>query len=161
MFEDLIEVDLPDNVRFLGHQDINVNALAPHLDLALLWNGSSSLELTAVGIPVLMASHFGNHDYPVDLIYPQSREQYHDYIKAGKFRKPSKELRNRAAFLISYLGTPDVSILNEYSYRQLTNDKVGIPRWRWDEINRFLEDGDPAMELVADRMTEKFTGIVR
>ncbi|MFD0917097.1 hypothetical protein ACFQ14_11820 [Pseudahrensia aquimaris] len=160
-FADLIEVDIPDNVRVLGHRDINVHALAPHLDLALLWNGSSSLELTALGIPVLMASWFGKHDYPVDLIYPESRDQYRSYLRAGKFKKPSKELRNRSAFLISYLGTPDVSILNEYSLRQLTNDRVGVPQWRWEQVNDLLQNGDDRMDLVADRMIEKFTGISR
>lgn len=160
-FADLIEVPIPSNVHVLGHRDINVHALAPYLDLAILWNGSSSLELTALGVPVMMTSYFGKHDYPVDLIYPESREQYESYLKAGKFRIPSDELRNRAAFLISYLGTPDVSVLNEYSLRQITNDKVGIPRWRWEYVEDFMKNGDPRMELIADRMIEKFTGVSR
>ena len=160
-FADLIEVGLPDNVRVLGHRDINVNALAQHLDLAILWNGSSGLELTALGVPTMMASHFGRHDYPVELIYPKSREQYESYLRAGKFPKPGAELRKRAAFLISYLGTPDVSVLNEYSLRQITNDRVGVPRWRWDQVNDFLKSGDARMDLIADRIIEKFTGVSR
>jgi Capsule polysaccharide biosynthesis protein len=158
-FSDLIKVDLPPNARVLGHRDINVHALAQHLDLAVLWNGSSGLELTALGVPTMMASHFGRHDYPVELIYPKSRDQYESYMRAGKFRTPSAELRNRSAFLISYMGTPDISVLNEYSLRQITNDKVGVPRWRWDHVNDFLKTGDARMDLIADRIIEKFTGV--
>lgn len=155
-FTDLITVDIKDNVRILGHRDINVHALAPHLDLAILYNGSSSLELTAQGIPVMMAAYFGKFDYPVDLIYPESRAQYAQYLQGGNYKVPSEETRKRAAFLMAYMGTDEISILNDYSYRPVTNDKVGVPRWKHDKINSFLENGDPAMRLIADRMVEKF-----
>ncbi len=157
-FHDLIDTEIKPNVKLLGHRDINVHALAPYLDLAVLWNGSSSLELTALGIPVMMCSHFGNHDYPVDLIYPKSRKQYETYLKAGNYKTPSASLRKKAAFLISYMGTEEISILNEYALRQVTNDKVGIPRWREDKIAEFLEHGDPKMDLIAMRIVEKFEG---
>ena len=49
------------------------------------------------------------------------------------------------------------SILNDYSLRQVTNDRIGIPRWKKDKIKEFLEKGDPNMELVASRIVEKFT----
>jgi hypothetical protein len=155
-FHDLISVEVPDNVRLLGHKDINGHALAPYLDLAILYNGSSGLELAAQGIPVMMASHFGKHDYPVDLNYPDSRDHYRDYILAKNYNAPCEEVRKKAAFLICYLGTDEISILNQYSLRQLTNDKIGVPRWRKEKVNSFLENGDPKMKLIADRIVEKF-----
>lgn len=155
-FIDLITEEVKGNVKLLGHRDINVHALAPYLDLAILYNGSSSLELTAQGIPVLMAAHFGRHDYPVDLIYPENRDQYAQYLSAGNYRIPDAELRKKSAFLIPYMGTSEISIFNDYSFRQVTNDRVGVPRWKDDKINDFLENGDPAMRLVADRIVEKF-----
>lgn len=155
-FSDLIATDIPDNVRVLGHREINVHALAPHLDLAILWNGSSSLELTALGVPVMMCSFFGRHDYPVDLIYPETRKQYRDFIGSKKHPAPDSQLRKKAAFLISYQGTDEVSIKNNYSVRQLTNDKVGIPRWREANVKELLRNGDPSMQLVAKRIVEKF-----
>ncbi|NHI01612.1 hypothetical protein [Oceanimonas sp. MB9] len=155
-FNELITHTPNDNVILLGHRDINGHALAPHLDLAILYNGSSSLELTAQGVPVLMTSHFGRYDYPVDLNYPVSREQYRNYITSGNYKKPDFEVRKKAAFLISYLGTEEISILNQYSLRQITNDKIGIPSWNEEKISHFLSHGDPKMELVASRIIEKF-----
>lgn len=157
-FSGLIECEVKPNVKILGHKSINVHALAPLLDLAILYNGSSSLELTALGIPVLMASFFGKHDYPLDLIYPENRTQYEEYILATKYKKPSAKTREKAAFLISYMGSDDVSIKNEYSRRQSTNDTIGVPVWYEDKIADFLENGDPAMDLIASRIVEKFEG---
>jgi hypothetical protein len=155
-FTDLITTEVKDNVMILGHRDINAHALAPHLDLAVLYNGSSGLELTAQGVPVLMAAHFGRLDYPLDLIYPESREQYAAYLRAGEYRTPDAELRRRAAFMIAYMGTGDVSFVNDYAFRPVTNDKIGVPRWKPEKVERLLHDGDPEMARVARRIVEKF-----
>lgn len=158
-FHDLITVPVANNVHLLGHKDINGHALAPLLDLAILYNGSSGLELTAQGIPVVMTSYFGKHDYPVELNYPESRQQYESFIASGNYPIPSEEIRKRAAFLICYLGTEEISILNRYSIRQLTNDKIGVPKWRMDLVEKFIREGDPKMSLVAQRIVEKFENI--
>ena len=55
-----------------------------------------------------------------------------------------------------YLGTDEISILNQYSIRQLTNDTIGVPKWRMENINNFLEYGDTKMRLIANRIVEKF-----
>lgn len=157
-FTDLIATEVKDNVMILGHRDINAHALAPHLDLAVLYNGSSGLELTAQGVPVMMCAHFGRLDYPVDLIYPESRAQYAAYLRAGAYRKPDAELRRRAAFMITYMGTGDVSFVNDYAFRPVTNDKIGVPRWKWEKVERLLREGDPEMARVARRIVGKFEG---
>ena len=154
-FEDLIQCELGNNIKILGHKDINGQALAPYLDLALLYNGSSGIEMTAQGIPVMMTSHFGKYDYPVELLYPEDRAHYEQFIEALDYPVPALELRKKAAFLLCYLGTEEISIINQYSKRQLTNDRIGFPKWRMDKIKDFLENGDPKMELIADRITEK------
>jgi len=154
-FEDLIQCEIGNNVRVLGHKDINGQALAPYLDLALLYNGSSGIEMTAQGIPVMMTSYFGNYDYPVNLLYPKDRANYEEFISSLDYPVPDLELRKKAAFLLCYLGTEEISIINQYSKRQLTNDRMGYPKWRMDKINDFLKNGDPKMELAASRITEK------
>lgn len=158
-FHDLITVPVRDNVLLLGHKDINGHALAPYLDLALLYNGSSGPELTAQGIPVVMTSYFGRHDYPVEMNYPESRQQYESFVCSGRYPTPSDEIRKRAAFLICYLGTEEISILNRYAKRQLTNDKIGVPTWRMDLVEKFLREGDPKMRLIAQRIVEKFESV--
>ncbi|MGY0585792.1 MAG: capsular polysaccharide export protein, LipB/KpsS family [Paraglaciecola chathamensis] len=156
-FHDLIDVPVAKNVLLLGHKDINGHALAPYLDLALLYNGSSAVELAAQGIPVMLTAYFGKHDYPVELNYPKSRDDYKDFILSLNYPVPELDVRKRAAFLLCYLGTEEISILNQYSLRQLTNDKIGVPRWRHQKINEFLTNGDPKMELIADRIVEKIS----
>lgn len=154
-FEDLIDVEKELNIRMLGHREINVHALAPYLDLALLWNGSSSLELTVLGVPVMMCSYFGKYDYPVDLYYPESRDEYEKNLLEMEFEEPNSEIRERAAFLMCYMGTDEISIPNQYSLRAVTNDKVGVPRWNAELVEKFLKFEDPAMELAANRIVEK------
>ncbi len=154
-FEDLIVIEKGTNTRVLGHREINVHTLAPYLDLAVLWNGSSSLELTVLGVPVMMCSYFGKYDYPVDLHYPESRDDYEKSLSEMKFERPDSELRERAAFLMCYMGTDEISIPNQYSLRAVTNDKVGSPRWNQERVDRFLKSGDPAMNLAARRIIEK------
>jgi len=140
----------------LGHRDINVHVLAPFLDLAILYNGSSSLELVTQGVPVMMAAYFGKHDYPVELIYPENRVQYEEYILNQKYEKPTEELRKKAAFLIAYMGSDDIGIPNTYSKRTVTNDSIGIPKWDYEKMESFLKNGDPYMRIMAHRILEKF-----
>ncbi len=99
-FEDLISSKLPHNVRLLGHREINVHALAPYLDLAVLWNGSSALELTLLGVPVIMCSFFGKFDYPIELNYPKNRADYEEMLQILDFNKPNLSLRQKAAYLM-------------------------------------------------------------
>lgn len=155
-FNDLVTGQPADNILFLGHKDINGHALAPYLDLALLYNGSTALELTAQGIPVMMAAYFGRYDYPVDLLYPKSRKDYKEFVLSCNYPQPTEIVREKSAYLMSYIGTDEISITNDYSLRQLTNDKVGTPTWREERVNHFLKNGDPKMKLVAQRIVEKF-----
>lgn len=156
---DVLPKELPKNVIFLEHNSFNVHELARVIDLAVLWNGTSSLELTILGVPVIMCSYFGEYDYPIQLNYPRSREGYVELlVNSFRIDAPSSELRNRAAALLYYMGTNEVAIQNEYSMRSMTNDSVGVPQWVDEKVNSLLMNGDKNMELVADRILE---GIVR
>jgi hypothetical protein len=158
-FSDLITVPMAANIKVLAHKEVNTHVLAPYLDLAVLWSGSACLELAAKGVPVVMCGYFGKHDYPVDLIYPEDRADYEQALRFGHKMAPDATLREKAALLISYMNTDEISLVNQYSLRQITNDKIGVPQWRWDLISKFLRDGDPHMERAADRILEKFEGI--
>jgi Capsule polysaccharide biosynthesis protein len=151
---DVLPKTLPGNVLFLGHSEFGIKDIAPLIDLAIVWNGTSALELTILGIPTIACSYFGKHDYPVDLMYPESREQYEGHIVSGSYKKPSKAMRARTAALLAYLGTDDVSLPNRYSRRPITNDSVGVPTWDEALVNEFVKNGDPYMDVVAARIVE-------
>lgn len=151
---DVVPQKLPENVLFLGHREFNVSELAGLLDLAILWNGTSSLELATLGVPVLMCSHFGRHDYPVELHYPESRDQYEQFIRGGNYECPPPEVRKKAAALLHYMGTDDVALPNRYSRRPITNDKIGVPSWDRDAVRNYLMNGDPYITVAARRVVE-------
>ncbi|MET0156028.1 MAG: hypothetical protein ABW189_08010 [Rickettsiales bacterium] len=153
---DLIKVEVAPNVRLLGHKEINMHALAPHIDLAVMYNGSSAPELTVMGVPVLMAAHFGRHDYPLPLIYPESREQYERFLLSGHYPKPLPETRDRAALLIGYMGSSEIAVKNTYSLRPITNDSIGTPKWNKEKVEEYLRHGDPEMERAAREIVAKF-----
>jgi hypothetical protein len=156
-FNELITEDIGDNVCLLQPKDINSHTLAPYIDLAILYNGSSSLELTFQGLPVMMTSYFGRYDYPVDLLYPKSRKSYEQFIESLDYPEPGPVTKKKAAFLICYMGTEEISISNQYSTRPITNDKIGMPKWNKQKVRGLLAHGDEKMTLIANRVVEKFS----
>jgi capsular polysaccharide export protein len=151
---DVIPDQLPGNVMVLGYKDFNVHEVANYLDLAILWNGTSSLELTALGIPVVMCAHFGRLDYPIDLIYPEDRKQYQDFILSKNYPIPNEELRLRALALIHYMGSSEVALPNVYSLRAATNDDVGVPTWNEAALLELHTGGDRCIQLAAEQILE-------
>lgn len=153
-FRDVLPKVLPENTVFLGHDEFNTSELAPLLDLAILYNGTSSLELTTLGVPVMMTSYFGKHDYPVELLYPESRTQYEDFLLGLDYSEPKGEIRQRAAGLLYYMGTDDVSLKNDYCMRPSTNDYTGTPIWDKKAILKYKVSGDCFLEVAVDRALE-------
>lgn len=150
---DLIDdMDIPENVLILPHTGFNNQDLIKYLDLAILWNGTSSLELCAQGVPVVMASYFGKHDYPIDLIYPESRRHYESIMCGIEWERPDQQKMERAALLLKYMGTEEVCVPFKYSHRPITNDPVGVPYWHMNEIEKYLQNGDPHISRLADKV---------
>ncbi|MCE8014970.1 hypothetical protein HOP62_02635 [Halomonas sp. MCCC 1A17488] len=152
--EDVLPENLPKNVVVLNHAEFNAGDLAQYLDLAVLWNGTACLELTGLGVPVVMCSHFGRYDYPLALNYPKDRTGYENLLAKAILRAPAPELRKKAMGLLHYMGTKEVALPNTYSRRPITNDSIGVPTWYMDKINDYLISGDSYMELAACRIIE-------
>lgn len=149
---DLVDVAaLPNNVIVLPHQGMNNQDLIKYLDLAVLWNGTSSLELLAQGVPVVMASYFGQHDYPVEMIYPADRRNYEEIVCGSDWERPDEDKMKRSALLLHYMGTDEVCVPFTYSYRPVTNDPVGVPYWHEAAIDQLVEKGDPHISRLADK----------
>lgn len=153
---DYLPKELPDNVIFLPHDGVNVNDLSDYIDLAVLWAGTSALELLVKQVPVLMASYFGSYDYPVDFMTPKSQHDYKQLILKKRHDKPSKDLAHRAAAILYYMGTTEVSIPNKYSIRNVTNDRVPVPKWNHEEVQDFLKYGDVYVDKAFNRCVEYF-----
>ena len=145
---DIITIELPDNVIFLEHNVLNNQDLTNLTDLVVMWNGTSCLEYTISGIPVIMSSYFGKYDYHLELEYPDSKAHYEEMIVKKSLKNISAEKRQRAMHLLYYLGSDEVAIPNHYSRRAITNDSVGIPIWYEKKINNLIENGDPHLDYA-------------
>src|SRR6185503_3210813 len=97
----------------------NLFELADVLDLALMWHGTSALELGVLGVPTVMGTYYGPVDFPVGHIVPQSRSHYEQLIASREKPAISQEVRQRSAALINYLRHPDVSTPYRYTLRGL------------------------------------------
>lgn len=156
-FTDLIKVPIPDNVLVMGHRWFNVRDLIPLIDLGVLWNGTSCVELAGSGVPVVMCDDWGPRDYPVGFTAPRSREHYEQIIRDPSIVENDPQMRRRCIGLLKYLSTTDVMRPYQYVERGLVNVDVGAPVWRMDDVERYLREGDPYVEaLASDFMFPEF-----
>jgi hypothetical protein len=147
---DWLPAELPPNVHFLGHREFNIFEIAGVLDLALLWTGTSALELGVLGVPTIVAAHYGDINYPVGHTLPQSREQYERLVTGETPLVLSPEVRLRSAALMTYLRHPDNSIPYRYTRRGLTNRSIRHLHWFEDDLRAYRENGDPHVTRIAD-----------
>lgn len=152
VLQDWLPADMPSNVHFLGHNEFNLFELAEVLDLALLWNGTSALELGVLGVPTIVGAYYGHINFPAGHILPVSRAHYEQLIAAPDTPIPSAEVRLRAAALINYLRHPDHSIPYRYTHRGFTNRSIRNLRWFEQDLRAYRANGDPNVTKIADRI---------
>jgi len=154
---DGITVELPDNVILLGHDWFNNSRLKDMMDVAILWNGTSCLEMSVWGLPVVICAHFGMIDYPVELIAPESRADYERMIRAPETLKQHPDSAGLAIDYLQKMGGETVFSPYRYCPRPATNDPVGHYFWMKDDIEKWQGPGDPWVEKMADEYLRSFT----
>lgn len=150
-FTDMIERPIPANVVILAHNWFNLHALFPHIDLGVLWNGTSGLELGLHGIPCIICSDWGPIDYPVGLAHPQDRSDYERMMSNPKSVTMPSDFTQKCALLLEYTASDELMIPYDYSARPITNEPFGPPYWYWDQVNRFIKEGDPNIDRACER----------
>ncbi len=151
-----ITVELPDNVILLGHDWFNNSRLKDMMDVAILWNGTSCLEMSVWGLPVVICSHFGVIDYPVDLIAPKSRADYERMICAPERLKQHPDSAGLAIDYLQKMGGETVFSPYRYCPRPATNDPVGDYYWMEEDIEEWQGPGDRLVEKMADEYLRSF-----
>lgn len=152
-----ITVDIPDNVILLGHDWFNNSRLKDMMDVAILWNGTSCLEMSVWGLPVVICAHFGVIDYPVNLIAPESRADYERMICAPESLKQHPDSAGLAIDYLQKMGGEAVFSPYRYCPRPATNDPVGHYYWMEEDIEKWQGPGDPWVEKMADEYVRSFT----
>ncbi|MFK7968378.1 MAG: hypothetical protein AB8B68_04435 [Rickettsiaceae bacterium] len=147
---DLIDVEVPQNVILLDNNWFSNYQLTEIVDLAVLWNGTSCLELGAKNIPVVMCAYFGQFDYPVDFYYPKNKKDYFNIIQGKKVIKPIMGNDSKCKLLLKYL-KEELSVEYRYVPRAATNDPVGTPYWIEEDLKKYYNDSDNNIKTLAKK----------
>lgn len=151
-----ITTQIPDNVMLLGHDWFNNSYLKDLMDVAILWNGTSCLEMSVWGLPVVICAHFGTIDYPVDLIAPESRADYERMIRHPEVLRQNPDSAGLAIDYLHKMGGEAVFVPYRYCPRPATNDPVGPYHWIQEDIDRWQSAGDEWIERVAEIYVRRF-----
>jgi len=152
-FREFLPDKLPKNVIYLAPSDYNNIELFKYLDLAVCWFGTSPVEMCALGVPVLVCSHFGQSALPIEMHYPKNRADYSEYLLKGQYMPPSQETKQKALALISYIGMSVNSCSYPYISLPLTN-LFRLYYWHSLEVKNYLRNGDPNLSKLAAKIVK-------
>jgi len=151
VLKDWLPNSVPKNVHFLSNDEFNLHELAEILDLALVWNGMSALELGVLKVPTILGAYYGIINFPVGHMVPTSREDFERIVVSYRKNELPTEVRRMSAALIDYLRHPDVSVPYRYTYRGLTNKHIDL-HWFDEDLKAYETNGDPHVKVLADRL---------
>jgi capsular polysaccharide export protein len=152
MLQDWIPPDAPDNVIFLPHDMFNLYEVVEFIDLAVMWNGSSSIELGILEIPTVVCGLYGEIDYPVGHIVPCDRDHYGWLLTHPKEIVLPPDVPARSRALLEYRASVNVSTPYRYTRRGNSNKKLSHYEWFSDDLKRYYSGGDEFVTLLADRI---------
>ncbi len=151
-FADLIDMPLGDNAVLLGHRDLNIEALRGRLDLGVVYNGTTCIELGAMGIPCLLAGHFAPIDYPIGHDVPRDRADFAAVLRGARAPRVAPDLERRAALWLRYMRREDFILPYRFHTRPVTNTVLYPPWWIEEDLKDFAEgrfDGPRRLALRA------------
>ncbi len=154
-FADLLPDPLPQNVRLLGHRWFDIADIAGQIDLGLIYNGTTAVELGLLGVPCLLSGHFAPIDYPIGHVVPKSRDAFEAYLRFERPAEVAPDLADRAAVWLDYMAAEDFTLPYRYHVRTVTNT-VLYPPWWYDEDLAGAES-DPAIAALTDRALNRGT----
>lgn len=158
MLRELVPEDLADNVVFLPHSAFNSYELASYLDAVLLWNGMGTVEFPILGVPVVPASTWNPHDYPVGTEILQTRTEYEELLSGEREISVSPTVKNLCAAYLRFLRSEFLGIPFRYVRRAAVNAYIGPPTLYEEDLNRLRDEGDLHVERAAARFFE-FAGL--
>jgi capsular polysaccharide export protein len=145
-------VSTPSNVVLMQHHWLNMRELIPHLDAGILWHGTSALELGMAGVPVLVASHWGRLDHPIEFASPVDRDDYARMIRQPEAISAPPGYAERCALLSRYLATDEIMIPYPYARIPVLAPKAGqkptLPGWNTAIVQEYLRSGDPHLDRI-------------
>lgn len=146
-FTDLITEPLNDNVMVLGHRWFDMYDMKDRMDLGLIYNGTTAIELGIMGIPCVLAGHFAPIDYPIGHAVPRDKQ---DFRRMLRFEKPvvaASDIKERAACWLDYMANERFTLSYRYHSRPVTNRTLYPPTWFSNDLKK--DHDEDVVELAA------------
>ncbi len=155
-FVDLVEEPLGDNAMILGHRWFDIHDMKELIDIGLIYNGTTTVELGLMGIPCLLAGHFAPIDYPVGHAVPENRAAFEAFVRFEKKLDVASDLKERCAVWLDYMSNEDFTLPYRYHARPVTNKVLYPPWWIDEDLVSHKNGGDPAiLELTGRALGER------
>ena len=151
LFFDLIETELNKNVIYLGHKWFDIFMLKEFVDIGLIYNGTTSIELGILEIPSVLCSHFAPIDYPIGQATPKNKNEYKKLVRFEKKIQVAPDLKYRASAWLYYMSGDYITLDYRYVSRPITNKVVYPPYWFEEDITKYLSQGDENVSKLAHR----------
>lgn len=156
-FSDLLEEPLGGNAIFMGHRWFDMDDMRHRIDMGLVYNGTTTIELALMGIPCITAGHFAPIDYPIGQVALKSRKEYESYLRGRLKVKPAADFRERAAVWLDYMANDRFTQPYRFHARPVTNKVVYPPYWFKKDLTAHATSANPAVaELVGRALGERF-----
>lgn len=153
VFRDIIQEE-NQNIIFLDHNWFKMHDLKDLIDFAIVYNGTSSIELGVMDIPAILCGHFGTVDYPVGHPSPNDRLHFEQMLKGEVELECDDELRYKSALWLFYMGSSLFTTDYRYHSRPVTNKVLYPPYWFNKDVNRYLTKGDQNVRKLALEIIE-------
>ncbi|AKP00206.1 hypothetical protein MALG_05079 (plasmid) [Marinovum algicola DG 898] len=150
-FTDLIETPLGDNAMVLGHRWFDIQDLAEIVDLGLVYNGTTAVEMGLLEIPCLLAGHFAPIDYPIGHPVAETVEAFEAALRFEQPVQAVPDLADRAAVWLDYMASEAFTLPYRYHARPVTNTVMYPPWWIAEDLDRYRTAVDPAVTQLAAR----------
>ena len=145
----IIKTDMG-NVIYLDNDMFTNFELVPHIDLGMVWNGTSAIEFAAQGKKVLIADDWGHKDYPIGFVYPDTIEEYESYMTDPEMIREPEDIQDRAIAFLEYIGSDDVRVKNKYSQTTLMNFNQYQTMIDEAAVDEFVKNGDAHLKQYFD-----------
>lgn len=150
-FGDLLDREPGDNAMLLGHRWFDIADMAQWVDLGLIYNGTTCVELGLWGIPCVLAGNFAPVDYPVGHAVPRDRDHFARLVRGEEAPEIAEDCADRCAVWLDYMAAEDFTLPYRYHVRPVTNTVLYPPWWFVEDLERFREQGDPAIQTMLER----------
>ncbi|MGR3467047.1 MAG: hypothetical protein ACU0CI_04150 [Shimia sp.] len=152
-FEDLIETPLGDNAVMLGHRWFDMDDMRSRIDVGVVYNGTTTIELGLMGIPAILAGHFGPIDYPIGQVTFRDRTEFEAYLRFEKIPRAVGDVQARAAMWLDYMANENFTQPYRFHARPVTNKVLYPPYWVSEDLQNYARGEASSIRVLADRMT--------